>query len=179
MSARAGADATADRAAAAAAGAGGAPAEAEAAGAAAARWREGPIGRRNVVWGWCGIVLGPLSGSILMAWSFGGPFDPPQVLGEYGDLNRRVMRLAHVAMLMLPLINVVYGKEIDFTALSDRWKRIGSWCAIIAMIGVPLGLVLASLIHNQLKYVSSGPVYCLIAAFAIMAYGKVLLHRTP
>jgi hypothetical protein len=136
------------------------------------RWREGPIGRRNVVWGWFGIVLGPLSGSILMAWSFDGPFDVPAILGEYDHVNRRVMRLAHVAMLMLPLLNIVYGKEIDFTSLGERWKRIGSWCAIVAMIGVPLGLVLAALVHNQMKYISTLPVYCLIAAFAIMAYGK-------
>src|SRR5258708_3463710 len=86
-------------------------------------WREGPIGRRNVVWGWCAIVLGPGGGSLLMAWCFAGPFPAPVPwLDSYDSVERRVLRLAHVAMVMIPLINIVLGHELDQIALSDKWK---------------------------------------------------------
>src|SRR5437868_449963 len=107
-------------------------------------WREGPIGRRNVVWGWCAIVLGPTGGSILMAWCFAGPFSAPVPwLESYDSVERRVLRLAHVAMVMIPLINIVLGHELDQIALSAAWKRRASWLGIIAIPGVPLGLFLA------------------------------------
>lgn len=151
-----------------------------------AGWREGPIGRRNVVWGWCAIVLGPSVGSILMAWCFGanntaGPFPAPfPWLEDYGSVERRMLRLAHVAMVMIPLINIVLGHELDQVALSGRWKRRASWLAALAIPGVPLGLTLAGVSGVvDLKYLSVPGVYAFIAALAIVAVGKVRQHRAP
>lgn len=147
--------------------------------AAAPRWPEGPIGRRNTVWGWCGIVLGPTVGSILMAWCFAGPFPAPPLEGwdDYGSVQRRMMRLAHVAMVMIPLINIVFGHEIDQVALSDRWKRRASWLCALAIPGVPLGLALGAIFWVPLKWLSVPGVYAFIAALAIIAVGKVRQMR--
>jgi hypothetical protein len=141
-------------------------------------WREGPIGRTNVVWGWCGIVLGPTTGSILMAWCFAGPFPAPLAwLDDYATVERRMLRLAHVALVMIPLINIVFGHEIDQVDLSDTWKRRASRLALLAIPGVPLGLTLGALFWVPLKYLSIPGVYAFIAALAILAVGKVRQAR--
>ena len=118
------------------------------------------------------MVLGAVSGSIIMAWSFGGPFPAPSGFEDYTDLPRRMVRLAHVALFMLPLINVVFGKEIDRVALSTKWKQIASWCAIVGMIGIPVGLLLGALVHIHLKYSAIPPVSCLMFAIFLVAVGK-------
>src|SRR5687767_1710654 len=117
-----------------------------------------PVGRRNLLWGWMTMWIGILSGSVLMAWSFSGPFAAPAGFEDYSDLSRRMARLAHVAQVMLPLINVLIGRELDSLALTRKWKDICSWSAIIGMIGVPLGLYLGAVVHIHLKYVSLLPV---------------------
>ncbi|MHC4392919.1 MAG: hypothetical protein ACYS22_16630 [Planctomycetota bacterium] len=145
---------------------------------AQAGWREGPIGRRNTVWGWVCIVLGPLGGSILMAWVFAGPFPSPlDWLEDYASVERRMLRLAHVAMVMIPLINIVFGHEIDGVDLTDKWKQRASWLMVIAIPGVPGGLALGALFWVPLKYLSVPGVYAFIGGLSIIAWGKVKQAR--
>lgn len=139
---------------------------------------EPDFGRRNIVWGWCGIVAGPTVGSILMAWCFAGPFPAPLPwLEDYGSVERRMLRLAHVAMVMIPLINIVFGRELDRADLSPLWKRRASWLCALAIPGVPFGLTLGALIWVPLKWLSVPGVYAFIAALAIMAAGQVRAAR--
>ncbi len=141
-------------------------------------WREGPIGRLNTTLGWCGIVLGPTTGSILMAWCFAGPFPAPVPwLEDYESVERRMLRLAHVALVMIPLINIVFGHSIDRTDLSETWKRRASYLVAFAIPGVPFGLILGSLFWVPLKWASVPGVYAFIAGLAIMAVGKVRWAR--
>jgi hypothetical protein len=134
---------------------------------------EGPIGRRNVVWGWVTMPLGAISGSILMAWSFAGPFAPPSGFHDYTDLPRRMVRLAHIAVFMLPIINILVGKELDRLALPEAWKRFTSWSAIVGMIGIPLGLTLGALFWLPLKWVAVPGVSGLMVALLLVAWGRV------
>ena len=131
------------------------------------------IGLRNVTWGWATMFLGALSGTILMAWSFNGPFPEPPGFENYVDLSRRMTRLAHIALFMVPLINIAIGREIDRLRISSVWKEIASWSAIVGMIGIPLGLLLGALVHYQLKYVAMMPSYALLLSLMIMAVGAV------
>jgi hypothetical protein len=136
-----------------------------------------PVGRRNLLWGWMTMWIGILSGSILMAWSFDGPFSSPRGFEDYADLPRRMSRLAHIAQVMLPLINVLIGRELDSLALTDKWKQICSWSAIIGMIGVPLGLYLGAIVHIQLKYVSLPAVNAMMLSLIIMGVGTLRAHK--
>jgi len=136
-----------------------------------------PVGRRNLLWGWMTMWIGILSGSILMAWSFSGPFPAPLGFEDYGGLARRMSRLAHIAQVMLPLINVLIGRELDSLALTHRWKQICSWSAIVGMIGVPTGLYLGGIVHIHLKYVSLLPVNAMMLALIIMGIGTLRAHR--
>lgn len=136
------------------------------------------IGERNVTWGWVTMVLGAVSGSILMAWSFAGPFPPPPGFEDYTSLPRRLARLAHVALFMLPLINVVLGRELDRLPLSRRSKELTSWFAIVGMIGIPTGLLLGALVDIRLKYVALPAVTLLLLALAVVARGAALGARS-
>lgn len=104
----------------------------------------GQFGQVNITLGWIFISLGITTGSIMGMWAFAGPFRPPKGHENYADLPRRLVRLAHVALFMLPLINIVYGQHIDQTSLPDSLKALGSYSMVVCMIGVPLFLILAS-----------------------------------
>lgn len=131
-------------------------------------------GLLNIHWGWITIVLGITSGSILGLWSFAGPFPTPKGHHNYTDLPRRLNRLAHIAMFMLPLISIVYGQYIDTIPVSDTLKMLGSYCWLVCMWGVPLFLFLASF-YLPFKYLEVIPVSCGTIALFIMAYGNYLL----
>lgn len=142
-----------------------------------AGWPEGPIGERNVVWGWCAIILGAATGGLLGLWSFAGPVAPPPGFEAYQDLPRRLVRLAHVALFMLPIINILIGKELDGLGMSDRLKQLTSWLGITAMILIPFGLIIAAVIHPNLQYVSWPGASALLTALSLVAYGKVRAVR--
>lgn len=132
------------------------------------------IGNLNIALGWMFMILGITSGSILGMWSFGGPFKTPRNYESYDALPRRLTRLAHVALFMLPLINIVYGEHIDHLPLSTSLKETGSYTMIVLMIGIPLFLIMASF-KNVYKYLNVIPVCCGFVGLGIMAWGQWLL----
>lgn len=131
------------------------------------------FGELNIHLGWITIVLGIFTGSILGMWSFGGPLKTPTGHTDYADLPRRLNRLAHVALFMLPLISIVYGAHIDLIPVSDTLKMLGSYGWLVCMFGVPFFLFLASF-YNPFKYVEVIPVTCGTISLLIMAYGHYL-----
>jgi hypothetical protein len=132
------------------------------------------IGQLNIYWGWIWMVLGIASGSLIGMWAFAGPMKAPPNHREYDSLQRRMVRLAHIAMFMLPLINISYGHHIDLIPLEDSWKTIGSYGMIICMIGVPTFLIGASF-YLPIKYLEVFPVGAGFLALAIISYGNFLL----
>lgn len=130
-------------------------------------------GLLNIHLGWITIVLGIISGSIIGLWSFAGPFPTPKGHHNYTDLPRRLNRLSHIAMFMLPLISIVYGQHIDAIPVSNQLKMIGSYCWLVCMWGVPLFLTLASF-YLPFKYFEVIPVSCGTVSLFIMAYGHYL-----
>ena len=131
------------------------------------------VGDVNIVWGWCWIVFGILSGSIIGMWAFDGPLPAPRSHKNYADLPRRLTRLAHISLFMLPLINVVYGEHIDQVPLGDALKVTGSYSMIVLMVGIPACLLLASW-KIVFKYFSVLPVSAGFLGLGIMAYGQIL-----
>lgn len=132
------------------------------------------FGELNIRLGWIFMVAGIASGSIIGMWSFAGPFKTPKTHRTYDSLPRRLVRLAHIAMFMLPLISIVYGQYIDTMPLSETLKMYGSYGMLTCMFGVPTFLVLASL-YLPFKYVEVIPVSAGFMALVIMAYGNFLL----
>ncbi|MCB0421930.1 MAG: hypothetical protein KDD61_13110 [Bdellovibrionales bacterium] len=132
------------------------------------------FGELNIRLGWIFMVAGILSGSLIGMWSFAGPMKAPKTHTNYDDLPRRLVRLAHIAMFMLPLINVAYGMHIDLVPLADNLKYLGSLSMVICMFGVPSLLILASF-YLPFKYLEAVPVSAGIIGLSIIAYGNFLL----
>jgi hypothetical protein len=132
------------------------------------------IGKMNIILGWITMVTGILSGAIIGMYAFAGPFPAPKGHKDYADLPRRMVRLGHIALVMLPLINVVYGQFIDSIPVSDSLKLFGSWCMIVCMFGVPLFLFMAS-VYLPFKYLEVIPVTAGAIGLAIISYGHLLM----
>ena len=118
------------------------------------------------------MAFGIYSGSIIGMWAFNGPFPTPPGHKDYADLSRRLVRLAHIALFMLPLICIVYGHHIDAIPVSEQLKWLGSWGMIICMFGVPTFLIMASF-YLPFKYLEVVPVTAGVIALSIMAWGHL------
>jgi len=130
------------------------------------------IGAANIVLGWSFMVVGIVMGSVMGVYAFNGPLKPPPGHESYASLPRRMMRLAHIAFVALPVISILYGSHIDGANLSDSLKRFGSYAMIVGMIGVPTLLIGASF-YNPIKYAEVIPVSAVLAALVIISWGYI------
>jgi hypothetical protein len=131
------------------------------------------IGARNVRGGIALLSAGLLMGLLMSLYAF-VPMVPkvPAALDQYDDVPRRLLRLAHVAAIMLPLINIVLGGWLDRLALSARAKEVTSRLLLWGGGGVPLGLTieaLSPLARNV--HVSGVPVLVFCAGMFVATLG--------
>ena len=127
-------------------------------------------GQANLAVSWCLIALSLIAGGVLGLWSFGGPVAAPPGFQQYDDVPRRLARLAHIAAVMLPVLNLLYVPQLGATGLS---RRVRAWgCRLLLFGTVLLPLVLAAAAFWQpLKYLLPLPVTALIVAFLVPAVG--------
>lgn len=111
-------------------------------------------------------------GSIMGMYAFDGPFKPPRGHESYASLPRRLIRLAHIAFVALPIISIMYGMHIDTVDLPEHMKLIGSRSMIFAMIGIPT-LLIGAAFYQPFKYLEVIPVSAIFVALAIIAWGAV------
>jgi hypothetical protein len=122
------------------------------------------IGARNVKGGLVLLSLGLLAGLGMSLYAFEPIVRPPASLAHYDDLPRRLLRLAHVAMIMLPLLNIVLGGWIDRIALSRAGKEGASLLLLLGGALVPLALGMEAFWPPARRlHLSGGPVvaFCL------------------
>lgn len=121
------------------------------------------IGRANVAAAWWMIGLSMLAGAVAGAWSFGGPLPPPAGLETYDALPRRLLRLAHVAAIMLPVLNLLY------VPWAQRLGMRGGACALLLFgtIALPALLALAAFWPSGLFLLPVGVLPILAAIFAL------------
>lgn len=100
------------------------------------------IGSRNVKGGLLLVSLGLLAGLGMSLYAFEPLVPPPAALAHYDDLPRRMIRLAHISAIMLPLLNIVLGGWIDRLSLSRPAKECASLLLLLggALVPVALGL---------------------------------------
>lgn len=120
-------------------------------------------------WGW--MALGIFVGLIIGMWSFDGPVPTPASVGDYNTTGRRLIRLGHVAFIMLPLISMSYAAQIESTSLSLDNKLLAVKLCWFGMIGVPVTCILGAFIR-PLKYLMSFPACSFFACLVLMAIGK-------
>ena len=87
----------------------------------------------NEIAGWCSILLG-----ILLGLYMGVKFRSDNWLGGYGALSRRMVRLAHVALIALGMLNIVAAQSLSESHLSGIAVTIASWTMIASVPLMPV-----------------------------------------
>lgn len=125
-----------------------------------------------IAFGWGGIVVGIMMGGLMGMYAFKGPFRAPKGHENYTDLNRRMLRLAHIAFIMLPLISMLYGMSIDTLQVPYVYKYYAAICMVILSVGIPV-LLIASCFYLPFKYIQVIPFSCGMFALVVMAVGRI------
>jgi uncharacterized membrane protein YvlD (DUF360 family) len=86
----------------------------------------------NENFGWISIFL-----AVTMGLWMGIKFQGEEWLGGYGALARRMVRLAHIALAALGMINIEFGHSVQELALSPRLLRSASFAFIVAGVSMP------------------------------------------
>jgi hypothetical protein len=136
------------------------------------------IGARNVRGGIALLAGGLVMGLAMSLYAF-VPMVPhvPASLDQYDDLPRRMLRLAHIAAIMLPLINIVLGGWLDRLDLSPRAKNAVSWLLLVGAAGVPLALALeAAWPLGRVLHLSGVPVLAFCGGVLAASVGAYRAH---
>ena len=97
-------------------------------------------GARNVKGGLILLSAGLLAGLAMSLYAFEPMVPVPGSLQSYDDLPRRLIRLGHIAAVMLPLLNVVLGAWLDRLNLPSHAKQWASWLLLVGAVTVPAAL---------------------------------------
>ncbi len=132
------------------------------------------IGRKNITFGWAWILFGIVVGAVMGMWAFNGPFSSP--VGDYNSLPRRMLRLSHIAFIMLAIINILYGYEIDKLKVKEKFKRIGANFMIYGAVLMPVVLIFSVFVES-FKYLAVVPTFFIIISLLIIIFGKLITKR--
>jgi hypothetical protein len=132
------------------------------------------VGWRNVRGGLVLLSGGLLLGLVMSVYAFVPLAPPPSGFQAYGDLPRRLVRLAHIAAIMLPLLNVAIGGWIDRLALGRRAKEWASLLLLSGAAGLPAALLVeAALPWARALHVSGPPALAFCSGVWITAWGAL------
>lgn len=130
----------------------------------------GTVGRTNVAVAWWMIGIGMASGAVMGLWSFDGPVRPPAGFALYDDLPRRLVRLAHIAAVALPALNLLYVPWMLRSTWDEADRRRGCRLLLFGTVALPVLLALAAFWRPAL-YALAAPVFALVAASFLLAAG--------
>ena len=136
------------------------------------------VGMQNVKAGFLMISLGLIGGIFMSAYAFEPIVSVPESLDDYDDLTRRLLRLAHICMIMLPLLNIVFGLVLDRLHLALKTKRLASWLLIVGAIGLPITLALEAFwAPVRAWHIPSAPVCAFCLGVFILTAGAMRTRR--
>jgi len=117
------------------------------------------------------MLLGAASGLVIGLWSFGGPLPEPEWIGGYGDLPRRLIRLAHIALFALGMINLMLARQQAGFDLPAPTGRLALGAMNLGNLLMPT-LLFATVFLPEAKYLLALPALAVSMALAIAAYGS-------
>jgi len=135
------------------------------------------MGAANVRTAWWMIGVSLAAGALLGMWSFGGPMAAPEGFRAYDDLPRRLVRLAHIAAVMLPALNLLYVPWMSRTAWGPALRRLGCRLLLFGTVALPV-LLAAAAFWRPAFYALPAPVFALIASMFVLAAGRPTLERS-
>jgi hypothetical protein len=119
----------------------------------------------NAAFGWIWITAGLVSGMVL-----GLGFARENFLGGYGSWKRRLMRLGHIAQVMLGVMNVLFELSRERMVLAPVWVEGASWGMVVGAVLMPTVCALAAFDKRAMALFGI-PVVALIGSSAIVAVG--------
>ena len=120
----------------------------------------------NATFGWALVLAGFASGALL-----GLGFHREGFLGGYGSLRRRLLRLGHIALIALGLLNVVYA-IYPAPAAGTAAAAVAGIGLMVGGVSMPLACVLAAW-REPLRFLFPVPVIALLASVIALLSGGV------
>jgi hypothetical protein len=87
----------------------------------------------NETFGWCWTLAGMLVGMGL-----GLGFGREDWLGGYASHPRRLLRLGHLAMIALGILNILFARAVPTLHLAAPWPTVAATALIVGAIAMPL-----------------------------------------
>lgn len=138
------------------------------------------LGRRTKLWGLALMPLGLCWGLALSLYAFHPILTPPPMLADPTSLPRRLLRLAHIAAVMLPLITVVVAERLDTLPLSANTRVWVSRLLLWPAVGLPMALAAEALVAPlQWLHPSGAPAMAFTAALTVIGWGAAVELRQP
>ena len=126
--------------------------------------------RRNRIVGWVSLATGVGTGLVLGLWSFDGPVPTPTWLGDYGETARRLVRLGHIALFGLGILNILIARELPRLSLGGPARQAASVAMNFGNVFLPLSLFAAAA-YRPLKYLMPFPALAVFLALIIAISG--------
>ena len=118
----------------------------------------------NLTFGWAWITLGFAAGGLL-----GLGFEREKWMGGYDSLRRRMLRLGHIAMVMLGLLNVLFALSAQAVSPRGDLVVVIRWLWVVGAVSMPLACGLMAW-TPRCKPVFALPVSVLLAAGLLTAW---------
>jgi hypothetical protein len=93
----------------------------------------------NEVFGWLWVTLGFSSGALI-----GLRFDQAEWWGGYNSFRRRLVRLGHISLIGLGILNILFAQSLLRLTLGPAALATASWALIIGGVTMPTACGLAA-----------------------------------
>jgi len=119
----------------------------------------------NALFGWCSILAGLVAGLGL-----GLGFHRDDFLGGYGSLRRRMVRLGHIALVALGMLNVLYAQAAPGLHLGVHTRALASTAWVVGGLAMPLCCALMAW-RPVFRHLFAIPVVLLLVAAGLTVLG--------
>lgn len=119
----------------------------------------------NEAFGWAWVLMGFLAGALL-----GMGFAREGFLGGYDSWERRLLRLGHVSLVALGVLNILAGASLERAALAPAWETAASASLIVGGVLMPACCGLAAW-NKKTKALFAAPVLALTLGVGILVVG--------
>ena len=121
----------------------------------------------NQAFGWSTILLGLLVGLFL-----GLRFHREEWLGGYASLRRRLIRLAHISLIALGILNVLFSLSGERLRLGPGTINVAAWAMMIGGGSMPICCLLAAW-RPGWRQLFAVPVLSLLLGTALVVVGVI------
>lgn len=119
----------------------------------------------NEAFGWTCVLMGMAVGA-----SFGMRFQQPDWLGGYDSHRRRLLRLGHVALIALGVLNILFVQGLERVALGETALGLASVGLIVGALTMPACCAIAAF-GKRSPFLFAVPVTSLLLGVGLTAWG--------